>query len=112
MEMIVPLLVQLIGGAAGGNVVGKLIKQVNLGPVGNSIAGAVGGLAATWLAGMVPGLDSLVGMASTAAADGTAATAVGLSGGALAGQAVTGLVGGGVLSAIIGAIKSSMAKAA
>ena len=105
METIVPLLVQLIAGAAGGNVIGQVIKQLNLGPVGNSVAGAIGGLAATWLASKVPGLDGLVGMAGAAPAAG------GLNGGALAGQAVTGLVGGGVLSAIIGAIKSSMAKA-
>ena len=104
METIVPLLVQLIAGAAGGNVIGQVIKQLNLGPVGNSVAGAIGGLAATWLASKVPGLDGLVGMAG-------AAPAGGLNGGALAGQAATGLVGGGVLSAIIGAIKSSMAKA-
>lgn len=105
METIVPLLVQLIAGAAGGNVIGQVIKQLNLGPVGNSVAGAIGGLAATWLASKVPGLDGLVGMA------GAVPAADGLNGGALAGQAVTGLVGGGVLSAIIGAIKSSMAKA-
>jgi len=108
METIVPLLVQLIAGAAGGNVIGQVIKQLNLGPVGNSVAGAIGGLAATWLASKVPGLDGLVGMAGAA---GAAPAAGGLNGGALAGQAVTGLVGGGVLSAIIGAIKSSMAKA-
>lgn len=111
MEAIVPLLVQLIAGGAGGNVIGQVIKSLNLGPVGNSIAGAVGGLAATWLATKIPGLDGLVGMASTAAADGTTAAAGGLNGGALAGQAVTGLVGGGILTAIAGAIKSSMAKA-
>jgi hypothetical protein len=104
METIVPILVQLIAGAAGGNVIGQVIKRLNLGPVGNSIAGAIGGLAATWLASKAPGLDGLVGMAG-------AAPAAGLDGGALAGQAVTGLVGGGVLSAIVGAIKSSMAKA-
>jgi hypothetical protein len=110
MEAIVPLLVQLIAGGAGGNVIGQVIKSLNLGPVGNSIAGAIGGLAATWLATKIPGLDGLVGMASTAAADGTTAAA-GLNGGALAGQAATGLVGGGILTAIVGAIKSSMAKA-
>ena len=108
MEMILPLLVQLIGGAAGGNVIGQVIKKLNLGPVGNSIAGAIGGVAATWLAAKVPGLDALVGMG--ASTDATAA-AGGLNAGALAGQGVTGLVGGGLLTAIAGMIKSSMAKA-
>ncbi|HTN64106.1 MAG TPA: hypothetical protein VL147_21550 [Devosia sp.] len=111
MEMIIPLLVQLIGGGAGGNVVAQVVKKLNLGPVGNSVAGAIGGLAATWIATKVPGLDALVGAVATAPADATAAAAGGLNGGALAGQAVTGLVGGGILTAIVGAIKSSMAKA-
>jgi hypothetical protein len=102
MEVLVPLLVQLIAGGAGGNVIGQLAKNLNLGTAGNSIVGAIGGLAGTWLAGMIPGLDTLVG-----AAAGTG----GLDIGALAGQGATGLVGGGVLTAIAGIIKSAMAKA-
>ena len=43
MEALVPILVQLIGGGVGGNVIGNVIKQLNLGPVGNTIAGAIGG---------------------------------------------------------------------
>lgn len=106
MEVIVPILVQLIAGGAGGNVIGQLAKQLNLGTVGNSIVGAIGGLAGTWLAGMMPGLDSLVG-----AAAGAAGTTGGLDFGALAGQGATGLIGGGLLTAIAGIIKSAMAKA-
>jgi hypothetical protein len=105
MEVIVPILVQLIAGGAGGNVVGQLAKKLNLGTAGNSLVGAIGGLAGTWLAGMIPGLDSLVSSAASAA-DGTA----GLDFGALAGQGVTGLVGGGLLTAIAGIVKSAMAK--
>lgn len=105
MEAIVPILVQLVTGGAGGNVVGQLAKQLNLGTAGNSIVGAIGGLAGTWLAGMIPGLDSLVG-----AAAGAAGTAGSLDIGALAGQGVTGLVGGGLLTAIAGFIKSAVAK--
>jgi hypothetical protein len=106
MEVLLPIIVQLITGGAGGNVVGQLAKNLNLGPTGNSIVGAVGGLGGTWLAGMIPGLNSLVGGA--AAAGGTAG---GLDIGALAGQGVTGLVSGGILTAVAGLIKSSMAKA-
>lgn len=106
MEVIVPILVQLIAGGAGGNIIGQLAKSLSLGTAGNSIAGAVGGIAGTWLASMVPGLDGLVG-----AAAGAAGTAGGLDLGALAGQGVTGLVSGGILTAIAGLIKSSMAKA-
>ncbi|RYG32097.1 MAG: hypothetical protein EON93_11820 [Burkholderiales bacterium] len=101
MEVLVPLLVQLIAGGAGGNVIGQLAKNLNLGTTGNSIVGAIGGLAGTWLAGMIPGLDTLVG-----AAAGTG----GLDIGALAGQGATGHVGGGVLTAIAGIIKSATAK--
>lgn len=101
MEVLVPLLVQLIAGGAGGNVIAQLAKNLSLGTAGNSIVGAIGGLVGTWLAGMIPGLDSLVG-----AAAGTG----GLDIGALAGQGATGLVGGGVLTAIAGIIKSAMAK--
>ncbi|MNL60696.1 hypothetical protein D3C87_1845320 [compost metagenome] len=103
MEVLVPILVQLIAGGAGGNVIGQLAKNLSLGTAGNSIVGAVGGLAGTWLAGMIPGLDSLVGAAATGAG--------GMDLGALAGQGATGLVSGGVLTAIAGIIKSAMAKA-
>lgn len=106
MEVIVPILVQLIAGGVGGNVIGQIAKSLSLGPAGNSIVGAVGGLAGTWLAGMIPGLDGLVGTAA-----GAAGAAGGLDLGALAGQGATGLVGGGILTAIAGLIKSSMAKA-
>jgi hypothetical protein len=106
MEVIVPILVQLIAGGAGGNVLGQIVKSLNLGTAGNTIVGAIGGLAGTWLAGMIPGLDTLVGSAA-----GAAGTAGGLDLGALAGQGATGLVSGGILTAIAGLIKSTMAKA-
>ncbi|MHA6690005.1 hypothetical protein [Devosia sp. A449] len=109
MEVIVPILVQLIAGGAGGNIIGQLAKSLNLGTAGNSIVGAVGGIAGTWLASMIPGLDGLVGAAASAA--GTAGAAGGLDFAALAGQGATGLVSGGVLTAIAGLIKSAMAKA-
>lgn len=99
MEAIVPILIQLVAGGVGGNVLAQIVKSINLGPAGNSIAGAIGGLAGTWLAGMVPGLDGLVSSAAGS-----------LDTGAMVGQGVTGLVGGGILTAIAGAIKSAMAK--
>jgi uncharacterized membrane protein YeaQ/YmgE (transglycosylase-associated protein family) len=40
---IVSLIIQLVSGAAGGNIAGSLLKKFDLGPVGNSIAGIVGG---------------------------------------------------------------------
>lgn len=113
MEAIVAIIVQLIGGGIGGNVLAQLVKKVSLGPTGNTIAGAIGGLVATWLAGYIPGLSGLVGAAASAAAAGGDATAAaaggGLDIGALAGQGVVGIVGGGILTAIAGAIKNATA---
>ncbi|GLQ52773.1 hypothetical protein [Devosia nitrariae] len=105
MEVIVGLIVQLIAGGAGGNIIGQVAKQFSLGTTGNTIAGAVGGVAATWLAGYIPGLSGLVGGTAAAAAAG------GLDIGALVGQGVTGLVGGGLLTVIAGLVKSMTAKA-
>jgi hypothetical protein len=38
------LIIQLLAGVAGGNAAGRGIQNVDLGPVGNSIAGAIGGV--------------------------------------------------------------------
>ena len=40
---IVALIIQLVSGAVGGNIAGLLMSKFNLGPIGNSIAGIVGG---------------------------------------------------------------------
>src|SRR5262245_63450757 len=40
---IVSLLVSLVSGAVGGNVAGAAMKDKSLGPVGNSLAGILGG---------------------------------------------------------------------
>jgi uncharacterized membrane protein YeaQ/YmgE (transglycosylase-associated protein family) len=40
---IVSLIIQLVSGAAGGNLAGKAMPSLNLGTVGNSIAGILGG---------------------------------------------------------------------
>lgn len=101
MEALLPIIIQLLAGGAGGNVVGQLAKNLSMGTTGNSIAGAVGGLVLSWVAGQVPGLDALVGgMAAGGGADI----------GALAGQGVAGLVGGGALTAIAGFVKNNMLK--
>lgn len=108
MESLVPIIVQLVAGAIGGGALGQLVKNVNLGVVGNIIAGAIGGVGGTWLATMIPGLDGLVSGAAQMAAEGGAEAMSGLDMGALVGQGATGLVGGGLLTAIAGLIKNSM----
>jgi len=85
MEALLPLIIQLISGAAGGNVAGALMKNLSLGPLGNSIAGIVGG-------GIGGQLLTFIG-------------AGGLDG--IVGSLVSGGVGGAVLMAIIGLIKKA-----
>lgn len=100
MEALLSIIVQLIAGAAGGNGIAAAAKNLNLGTVGNTIAGAFGGVGGTWLAGLIPGIAPLV-----------AGAAGGVDAGALVGQGVAGLVGGGVLTAIAGLIKNATAAA-
>jgi uncharacterized membrane protein YeaQ/YmgE (transglycosylase-associated protein family) len=91
----VPLLIQLISGALGGNVAGGLLKNLSLGTLGNSIAGIVGG----GIGGQI--LDQVF---HTAVAGGA------LDPVAIITQVLGGGVGGGVLLAIVGAIRNAMAK--
>ncbi|HQY43515.1 MAG TPA: hypothetical protein PK450_04985 [Paracoccaceae bacterium] len=91
------LIISLLSGAAGGNIVGKVLKNLDLGPVGNSIAGILGG-----------GLGSQI-LASLGSAD-AAAAAGGLDIGSIISSVASGGVGGGVLMAVVGIIKSAMAK--
>jgi uncharacterized membrane protein YeaQ/YmgE (transglycosylase-associated protein family) len=94
MDNLLPLIVQLVSGAVGGNVAGALIKKISLGTVGNSIAGIVGG----GLGGQL--LDML----------GVATTTGGMDVASIVGSIAGGGVGGGVLMAIIGVIKKAIAK--
>ncbi len=89
------LIVQLIGGAVGGNVAGKAMKDKSLGTLGNSIAGIVGGgIGGQLLSSIVPALAGGGGMDI----------------GSIIGNIAGGGVGGGVLMMIVGFIKKSMAK--
>lgn len=92
---ILPLIIQLLTGAAGGNLVGKLAKNLDLGTLWNSVAGIVGG-------GLGGQLLGLLGVA--------AAPSGGLDIGSILGSVASGGVGGGALMAIIGLIKSALAK--
>jgi hypothetical protein len=86
----VGLIIQLIGGAVGGYGTGRVAKNVSINPTVDAIVGLIGGYGGTWLAGMIPALAPM------------------LTGGGAAyvGQAVTGVVGGGILTAIVGLIKN------
>ena len=95
---ILSLIIQLLSGAAGGNIVGSVMKNQSLGTVGNSIAGIIGG----FLGGNI--LGPLIGSGTAAAASG------GLDLAAIIGQVVSGGAGGGILMAVAGLIRSMMAK--
>jgi hypothetical protein len=96
MDMIVNLLIQLIAGAAGGNGVAAAMKNVDLGKLGNTIAGAIGGLGGGQL------LEMLMPGAGAAAGGG-------LDIGSIVGQLVGGGAGGAVLTIIVGLLKNMMA---
>lgn len=90
------MIIQLVSGAVGGNVAGKLLKNQSLGSLGNSISGVIGGGLGGYLLGML-GLGDGAEMAE-----------------AVGGMDMSSILGsvasGGVVMAIIGAIKKAMAK--
>ena len=91
---LLPLIIQLLSGAAGGNIAGSLMKNLSLGTLGNSIAGILGG-------GLGGQLLGMLGLATTGDAG-----AMDLGG--IIGSIAGGGVGGGVLMAIVGLIKNAM----
>jgi len=89
---IVTLLVQLVSGAVGGNIAANILKKLSLGSVGNSIVGILGG-----------GLGGLLLQAL-----GVGTGAGGIDAASVIGSIASGGVGGGVLLAIVGAVKNAM----
>ncbi len=87
------LLLQLIGGAIGGNAAGGVLKN-NLGAATNSVAGAVGGVAGT----------SILGALIPAMAGGTTDF------GSIASQLVGGGATGAIVAAIVGMVMAQMKK--
>ena len=86
MEIILSLAIQVFSGAVGGNIAGTLLKQYNLGVLGNTLAGIVGG----GLGGQLP---SIVGFG-------------GIEG--VTGDILSGGVGGAVLMVVIGLIRKGV----
>lgn len=90
-----PLIIQLVSGAVGGNVAGGILKNFNLGTVGNSVVGIVGG----GIGGQI--LSAVLG---------TGAAGGGMDVGSIISQIAGGGVGGAVLLAIVGFVRQAMAK--
>jgi hypothetical protein len=95
---IIGLIIQLVSGAVGGNIAGAAMKQYDLGTIGNSIAGLIGGGVGAQIVG------ALVGGGTGTDLGG----AGGLDIGSIIGQVASGGVGGGILMVIIGLIKQAM----
>lgn len=109
MESLVPVFIQLLSGAAGGNAVAAMMKNLSLGAEGNSIVGVLGGGIGGQIIGMLgmaTGVDGGIGL-------GNAVDGMNLSGegsmdiGSLLGSVAGGGVGGGALLAIVGTVKKS-----
>ena len=81
MDKLLPLIIQLVSGAVGGNVAGSLMKKLSLGTLLNSVAGIVGG-------GLGGQLLAMLGMQTT-------------TGGMNAQSVVGSIAGGGVGGAVL-----------
>jgi uncharacterized membrane protein YeaQ/YmgE (transglycosylase-associated protein family) len=92
---LVPLLIQVVCGAVGGNVVGKLSKTLDMGTLVNSVAGILGG-------GLGGQLLGMLGMSG----GGTGTLDIGN----VVGSIAAGGVGGGALLAIVAVIRKTIAK--
>jgi hypothetical protein len=97
-QILINLITSAVGGAAGGNAIGKASPNFDLGAIGNTIAGAVGG-------GVLGQLATLLLPAIT-----TAMQSGNLSVGGIVSQLVAGGAGGAILTAVIGLIKNSAMK--
>ena len=87
MNALVSMIIQLIAGAVGGNVAG-MWKKINMGPVGNTIAGAIGGI----------GLNQILPWLWNQPAGGTLM------------EIIVSLIGGMILTAIAGMVRHMMMK--
>ncbi len=94
MESLMPIIVQLVSGAVGGNVAGAAMKDKSLGTIGNSIAGIVGG-------GIGGQLLNVLGVAVATG---------GVDVNSIAGSAGSGGVGGAVLLIVIAIVKKALNK--
>ena len=92
MENILPLVIQIISGAVGGNIASALMKQYSLGSLGNTIAGIVGGAIGGQLLG-IWGVES---------------AGQGMDIASVTGSILGGGIGGAILMAIIGITRKSV----
>lgn len=71
------ILTSLIAGGVGGNIAGSLLKKLNLGPLGNTIAGVVGGaLGGPAVTNMMGATDMATGLLGNIAGSGVGGAVV------------------------------------
>jgi hypothetical protein len=90
----VNLIIQLLSGAAGSGLLARFLSQLNLGPLGNLISGAVGGIAGGHVLGSILGT-------------GAAGTATGGDLSSILTQIVGGGIGGPILTAIVALLRNA-----
>jgi uncharacterized membrane protein YeaQ/YmgE (transglycosylase-associated protein family) len=84
------IIISLISGLVGGNAAGALLKKLSLGPIGNTIVGLLGGGLGGQLLSLVTGSNA--------------------DAGSIIGNIASSAVGGSVLMAIVGFVKSKLVK--
>jgi hypothetical protein len=104
-ESIILLVVEFVCGAAGGLALGRWAGSRNLGRLIDGLAGGIGGLLLTWLAARIPGVGRYVGYVENAA-DAAMRGMGGLTPAILVGVGVAGLLGGVLLTAFAGFLRS------
>jgi hypothetical protein len=88
---LIDLIIQIVAGVIGGHAAGATLKNWTLGATGNTIAGAIGGVAGVQLlAQVIPALANTAGNVDV---------------GALVGQIVGGGVGGAIFAVLAGLTK-------
>lgn len=92
---IINLVISLASGAIGGNLVGAALKEINLGPLGNSLMGIVGG-------GIGAGILQTLGMSPPGSE---------LELGGVLGSIASGGVGGGLIMLLLQLVRSAFARA-
>jgi hypothetical protein len=100
-EFLIPIIIEVITGAASAVFVGNVVPPLSFGPWKNAAIGAIGGLALTWLAARTPGIEQFVEDVEE-----VGMSAEGLSPELLVGVGVAGLLGGALLVTILGLVRN------